>query len=596
MMIKGTAVSPGTGIGQALWYAPKSCARREKATESAEPVGLAAYRFAAQRAAAEISRLAAALSERMGAEEADILRVQLFFLRDPLWDREVEGLIGAGRLPHEAVAAAAGKFAAAFAASGDPALRERAVDIRDVAARIESILCGQNSVEGQNGIIGDSGLSGDPDHVFYEAVLLAEEIYPSLAAAMDPARVRGLVTGSGGYASHAAIIARALGIPAVMGVAGVLHDIEQGTLLVVDGDRGEVLVSPDAEMLCGYQRKTARRQEGEIICAREEIAGVKGVGEEAAGYSPVCTGDGTPITIAANAGTLTEAKMARSAGAAGIGLYRTEYAYLERDRWPTEDELYEEYAAVAGLWPDGEVVFRTFDLGGDKLPEYITLPREENPMLGLRGIRLARQFPEHFVTQLKALLRASVHGRVKIMAPMVTVPDECRWVRALLQEAAQLTGSRNVPPFGLMVEVPATAITLDLFADLADFFSLGTNDLAQYTLAVDRLQTTTGQHFFYPGLLRLLQIAVTGAGEAGKPISICGEMAGHERAAPLLLGLGLRSLSVGVDRLQAIRGVIGKLTVAGCQKTAQKAGQLATSEEVDELLDAKIGQLLDAKS
>lgn len=569
MMLKGTAASPGIGIGGAWWVtSDMDCRQRpvnvpDSGAGTAAEGGLAAFRSAVQQAASEINNLTAMMNDRLGAAEAGIFRAQLFLLDDPLWLRETEALIRIGRSPQEAVAAAAEKFAGLFMASGDAALQERVADIRDVAARITAILSGRG-----NGKESPAG-AGD-------VVLLAEEIYPSLVAVLDPARVRGLVTGSGGYTAHAAIIARALGVPAVMGVAG-LNEIKTGTAVIVDGDKGEVIVSPDGETLQDYRQRTTPRTQGGDIRYRT--------------FSPACTRDGVSLLITANAGTISEAKLARSAGAAGIGLYRTEYAYLENDRWPAEEELYEEYAAVLNIWPDGEVVFRSFDLGGDKLPAYINLPREENPMLGIRGIRLARMFPEHFTAQLKALLRAAAYGRIKIMVPLVTCLDEFRWAGRLLREARKATGCSGLPPFGLMVEVPAVALMLDRFAEMADFFSLGTNDLVQYTLAVDRIQSgiykgqgEAGQPYFHPGFLRLVRTAVTTAGKARKPVSICGEMAGDMRAVPLLLGLGIRSFSTGVDRLPELKEYVSSLNIAGCREIAHKAKQLATMEEVCELV------------
>lgn len=563
MMFKGTAVSPGIGMGKACRYAPEFGNLREVAG-SAEPDRLAAFRSAVQRAAAEISRLAEELQERAGAEEAGIIRAQLIFLEDPLWLRETEGLISAGMSPPEAVVAAAEKFAAVFMASGDRLLQERVADIRDVAARIAGILCGPDKkVEALSAGV----------------VLVADEIYPSLMAALDPVRVRGLVTGSGGYTSHAAIIARALGIPAVMGVAGALIEIEPGAAMLIDGEKGEVWVNPDEAVLHEYREKIKRRQGGRSFTAETPVAETV---ED-------CTRDGTRILITANAGTLAEAKLARARGAAGIGLYRTEYAYLQRGQWPTEDELYAEYAAVTGLWVDGEVVFRTFDLGGDKLPGYISLPREDNPMLGIRGIRVYRYFTEHFSTQLRALLRVAGHGRIKIMVPMVTCLDEFRWVCMLLQEAQRLSGCKSLPPLGLMVEVPATAVLLSRY-ETANFFSLGTNDLVQYMLAGDRTQAALfkDRPYFHPGFLKILQIAVADAGAVGRPISICGEMAGDLRAVLLLLGVGVRAFSVGVDRLTDLRKFIGGVSLAEGRKIARKASQLATAQEVDELLKTEL--------
>lgn len=586
IVLRGTAVSPGVGTGKACWYTPKGRAPKEPAKPAAEKdalalqTGLAAFRSATRQAAVEIYRLAEELGKGKGAKEAEILRAQLLYLEDPLWNREIEGLIEGGMAPLEAVTVAADKFAAVFMASGDPLLQERAADIRDVAARITGILEGRVEAEG---VDGEQGI-----------VLLAEELYPSLVAALDPDQVRGLVTGTGGYTSHAAIIARALGIPAVMGVGGKLHEIEPEAILVVDGDGGEVRFNPDGATFRNGQR-VAVGATGAILAGKLP-APVRAQERPAPDY----TADGTLVTISANAGTLAEARLARAAGAAGIGLYRTEYAYMERDRWPAEDELYAEYAAVMDLWPDGEVVFRTFDLGGDKLPGYINLPKEDNPMLGLRGIRLCRQFPGLFAAQLKALLRASLQGRVKIMAPMVTGLEEFRWAGRIMQEVHNESECRHNPPFGLMVEVPVTALHLDRFAERADFFSLGTNDLAQYALAVDRTRDAEpgnrpgdagpGWHaaakpYLHPGFLRLLQIAVADARAAGRPVSICGEMAGDVRTIPLLLGLGITAFSVGIDRIQDLKESVHGLTLAKGREVAGKALQLATAEEVDELLD-----------
>lgn len=579
VMLKGTAVAPGIGAGKAWWYRPESGMRRVGAEDaagqgaSAPQSGLAAFRSATRQAAEEIRQLAEEFGAGRGAEEAGIFEAQLLYLEDPLWLRETENLIEKGRAPQEAVMAAADKFAAFFMASGDPLLQERAADIRDVAARIAAIIDGRAGWDGKGAAGGRVTDAGDDNG--QGIVLLADEIYPSLAAVLDPVKIRGLVTGVGGYTSHAAIIARALGIPAVMGVGGLLHKIEQGVPLMVDGGAGEVWLNRQEEL------PRAPRVGAMSIPGADARPGV-GAGA-GAWPGPVYTADGKRVLIAANAGSPAEARLAREAGAAGIGLYRTEYAYLERDRWPEEDELYAEYAAVMDLWPEGEVVFRTFDLGGDKLPRYITPAGGDNPMLGDRGIRLYRRFPEHFATQLKALLKAAGHCRVKIMVPLVGGLEEFRWARATLQEVRRESEYNAEPPLGMMVEVPAAALQLSRFADVADFFSLGTNDLAQYALAADR--TRDNGSYLHPGFLRLLQIAVMEAQGAGRPVSICGEMAGDVRTLPILLGLGIADFSIGIDRIPDMWELVCGITLEGCRETARKALQLATAEEVDELLD-----------
>lgn len=573
-VLRGIAGAPGVAIGTAVVlerkrapYPRRRIGPHEAAREKArffEAVQRAQddVRDVASRAAdaPAPSHLTGSASE-LGIERS-ILDTYVMMIGDETLAAAVTKIIdGQGRCAEWAVVDACDALAARLAASGDPYLGERSHDVSFVGERIVRAL------------LGETGRTLPA--LTQPSIVVAHDLSPADTASMVNEPVVGLVTEMGTRTSHTALMARALEIPAVVGVTGALSRIATGDVIVVDGLRGAVTIEPTAPELDGARARAARFREHarELSASREQAAETK---------------DGARLFIRANVELPAEAILAREQGADGIGLYRTEFLYIDRAEPPSEDEQLEVFRAVVEAMRPRPVVLRTFDIGGDKFVSNFKLPPEMNPMLGLRAVRLALSRPGVFLTQLRAMVRASAYGDVRIMVPMVSRLDELRQVSALLREAiAEVRAAGHAVadsiPLGVMIEVPSAAIMAAAFAQEAAFLSLGTNDLIQYSLAVDRTSRTLAYLAspFEPAIIRLIDGVVRAGATCRRPVSICGAMATDPLAALLLLGLGVRDFSMEAAAIPEIKEVLRRATVAEAEAVASVALGCATASEVE---------------
>ena len=485
--------------------------------------------------------------------QAAIFSAQEEILADPeLLDSAARG-IASGQSSAFAWRRAADQHAARLAGLKNGLLAARAQDVRDVGRRVLK------------------GLVGDNDRREYPAdtVLVAEELTPSDVAGFDRSRVLGVCTTRGGASSHVAILARSFDLPAVTGIDTGALDVPDGTLVILDGTRGVLTVSPTSDVVGQIRERTAARAERQRLDAAQA-------------HVPAVTLDGRRIDVAANAGGVAEAIRAATIGADGIGLLRTELLFMDRVSAPSEDEQFSVYRAIVqALGPDRSIIIRTLDVGGDKPLTYLPLPREDNPFLGLRGLRVGLDRPEILRTQLRAILRASEAGAVRVMFPMVATLTELRTARAILDESRRELAVAPIP-VGVMVEVPSAALLASAFAREVDFFSIGSNDLTQYTLAMDRGHPKLAGHVdaLHPAVLRLIDLTVRGAHEHGKWVGVCGGMAGDAQAVPILIGLGVDELSVSVPAVAAVKAQVRGLSFEACRDLAARALDAGTEAEV----------------
>lgn len=524
---------------------------------------------------AEQQRLAAALAKaeqelvviqqqtlkKFSAEEAAIFEAHLLVVNDP----ELIGPINQ-KIADEAVNAeyalheVSSMFVALFEGMDNEYMSERASDIKDVTNRILAHLLDVHIP--------------NPSSINEQVIIVANDLTPSETAQLDRNYVLGFITDIGGRTSHSAIMARSLEIPAVVGAGTATTTIQDGDWLIVDGLSGQVLVNPTADVIANYQEKAQhyRTQQAEWSTLVNEQTVSK---------------DGVHVELAANIGSPSDLDSVLRHGAEGIGLYRTEFLYMGRENLPSEDEQFTAYKTVIEGMKGKPVVIRTLDIGGDKHLPYLPLQEEMNPFLGHRAIRLCLEQQELFRTQLRALLRASVYGNLKIMFPMIATIQEFREAKAILLEekeklvAACIAVSSDME-IGMMVEIPATAVMADIFAKEVDFFSIGTNDLIQYTMAADRMNEKVSYLYqpYNPAILRLIQMVIKAAHKEQKWVGMCGEMAGDEFAVPLLLGLGLDEFSMSATSILKTRSLLKQLSATEMQALAAQALQLATAEEV----------------
>lgn len=575
---RGVPISHGIGIGPVF-----------VAVESF-PLDAPAYRLRPEDVPAELKRLRQALrlaredvarvreeaERRIGKRDAGIFVVHLQVLDDPSLQRDLEEAVRSDAVNAEAaVANVIGRYADVFERLQDPLARDRAADLRDVGRRILGHL---------RRAARPGPPPSQPDEAF---VLVTRELLPSDTVGLDRRRLAGIVTETGGPGSHAAILARALGIPAVSGIRDLASLLSRsGKLAVVDGREGLVVVDPAPETLDRYRRAAAALER-----VREAI--------EATPELPAVTRDGTPVEIHLNIENAQEVRLGDLDDLAGIGLFRTEFVYMERNSFPSEDEQYEIYREVVERARPKPVVFRTLDVGGDKPLPYFRTQQESNPALGWRGFRISDEWPDLFIAQARALLRASAHGVVRIMLPMVTTVEEVQRARAILDDLLRDLERRGVEhadhvPLGIMVEVPSCVECIDHFLPLVDFVSIGTNDLIQYLLAADRNNARVARFSdpFQPALLRAIRRVARAADEAGKEISLCGEMAGSYYSAMVLLGLGLRRLSMPRHYVPGVRKLVASVTIPETEEVAARALRFATAGEVRAYVTAKVRDVL----
>ncbi|MDR7002786.1 phosphoenolpyruvate--protein phosphotransferase [Neobacillus niacini] len=502
----------------------------------------------------------------LGADKAAIFEAHLLVLNDPELTGPIEDKIQTEKVNAEsALRETADMFIMMFEQMDNEYMRERAADIRDVTKRVLSHLLGVQMV--------------NPSMIAEEVIIVAEDLTPSDTAQLNRQFVKGFTTNIGGRTSHSAIMARSMEIPAVVGTKTATEDINHGDIVVVDGLKGEVHINPTPEVVEQY-RKVAEEYES------QKAEWAKLVNEK------TVSADDHHVELAANIGTPNDLKGVIANGSEGVGLYRTEFLYMGRDQLPTEEEQFEAYKAVLEGMNGKPVVVRTLDIGGDKELPYLDLPKEMNPFLGFRAIRLCLEEQDIFRTQLRALLRASGYGNLKIMFPMIATLDEFRSAKAILEEEKQKLVSDGVQvaeqiELGIMVEIPSTAILADQFAKEVDFFSIGTNDLIQYTMAADRMNQRVSYLYqpYSPSILRLVKMVIDAAHAEGKWAGMCGEMAGDETAIPVLLGLGLDEFSMSATSILKARSLIRTLKKSDMEKLAQEVLNMQTTPQVIEAVN-----------
>jgi len=566
---RGLAASAGIAIGPALIYEPEEIEERypKPPFEHVDATNeLDRLHQALKKAQEELSGIYEKSVADVGEEAAAIFLAHQEFLDDPALLDEVRKQIEEQHLPAEiAVEIAFEGYAKQLEMLEDEYYRERALDLRDVSRRVRRILVGVQDHETLTAL-------GSP------VIVVARDLTPSDTAQMDKSMVLGFCTATGGLTSHTAIIARILGIPAVVGIGEDLLELSSGTPLIVDGDAGVVLANADEATISSYAKRRAAQAEKE---AREKIAARR----------PAATSDGHHVEVVANIADAASAEIALEFGAEGVGLFRTEYLFLNRQNMPTEEEQYRDYRAVADVLGDRPLIIRTLDIGGDKQLPYLDIGQEMNPFLGWRAIRLCLDKPEIFEPQLRAILRASVDRNVQIMFPMVATLDEVRRARKVLEGVKAQLARAGISydaktEVGIMIEVPSAALVADVLAPAVDFFSIGTNDLIQYTMACDRVNEKVAYLYdpLHPAVLRLIKNVIDAAHRERKWVGMCGEMAGDLEAIPLLLGLGLDEFSMNAPAIPAAKALIGSLALPQAEEIAKTALTKGTADEVREYL------------
>ncbi len=520
---------------------------------------------ALEAVAGEIRKRRTALQRSLGQEQAAIFDAHLLILQDPDLIEAAHQRIFTDRMnPALAWHTSIQEVAARYRELSDPYLQQRAVDVEDIGRQVLFALLGQPAVE--------------PLHFDRPVILFADELTVTETSRLDMSSVLGLVMVSGGTTSHSAILARALGLPAVSGASPALADLPDGTLVALDGGSGEIWVDPPAEL---QAQLTARRQAW--LAERRRLLD--------ASQGPARTTDGRAVEVAANAGSLADAQAAVLNGAEAIGLLRTEFLFLDRETPPTEAEQLTALREIGEAMQGRPVIVRTLDVGGDKPLPFFPIPQEANPFLGTRAIRLSVRHPQVFLEQLRAILRAGVSFPLRIMFPMVAAVEELEQARGWLEQAHTVLQAEGTPHLwpvetGIMIEVPSAAILAEQFAPSVDFFSIGTNDLTQYTLAAERGNPALNAlaDALHPAVLRLIHTVVESAHRHGKWVGVCGELAGDPQAAPILIGLGVDELSLNPDGIPRIKHTIRSLSYAQVQELAQRALQLSSAAEVRKLV------------
>ncbi|MED4000766.1 phosphoenolpyruvate--protein phosphotransferase [Priestia aryabhattai] len=562
--IQGIAASSGIAIAKAFRLEnPELTVEKKSVTEVEAEV--ARLEAALEKSKSELEIIREHARKELGDDKAEIFEAHLLVLSDPELINPIKDKITNENVNAEhALDEVAAMFINMFESMDNEYMKERAADIRDVTKRVLAHLLGVNV--------------SNPSLISEEVVIIAEDLTPSDTAQLNRKFVKGFTTDIGGRTSHSAIMARSMEIPAVVGTKTVMEDIQNGVLVIVDGLDGEVIVDPSEETVKAYEKKTAEY-------AEQKAEWAKLVNEK------TVSADDHHVELAANIGTPEDVKGVLENGGEGVGLYRTEFLYMGREDLPTEEEQFTSYKTVLERMEGKPVVVRTLDIGGDKELPYLNLPKEMNPFLGFRAIRLCLEMQDMFRTQLRALLRASVYGNLKIMFPMIATVDEFRQAKAILleekaklqQEGVQVSEDIEV---GMMVEIPSSAVIADLFAKEVDFFSIGTNDLIQYTLAADRMNERVSYLYqpYNPAILRLVNMVIKAAHKEGKWVGMCGEMAGDEIAIPILLGLGLDEFSMSATSILKARSQIRQLSKADIEPHLDTILSMSSTEEVIEFV------------
>lgn len=564
-MASGTGASAGIGIGKVVILKEEALViRRDTVADAAAEKER--FKKAVEKSIEDTQALAADMAERIGEKEAEILNGHLMLLQDPMMTMEIEGKIDSEKLCSEAaIEDVCTMYADMFASMDDELMQQRAADMRDIKTRMQKVLLGVKSVD----------VSALPKG----SVLVAEDLTPSVTAGINPENVTGIVTELGGRTSHSAILARALEIPAVVAAAGILSQAADGDEIILDGESGEIFVKPEESVKAEYEAKRAS-----YLAEKEELK--KYIGRE------TITKDGVKIEVAANIGRPEDVDRVLSYDAEGIGLFRTEFLFMDRTSMPTEEEQFEAYRKVAVAMNGKPVIIRTLDIGGDKEIPYMGLKKDENPFLGYRAIRFCLDRKDDiYRPQLRALLRASAFGAIKIMVPMVTCVEEYREAKALIHEIMDELEQEGIPynkdiQVGIMVETAAASLMADVFAREVDFFSIGTNDLTQYTMSVDRGNDKVSYLYstFNPAVLRSIRHIIECGRKEGIMVGMCGEAASDPLMIPLLVAFGLNEFSMSASAVLKARKMITECDSIKLQEMADKAMSFVTASEIESFM------------
>lgn len=563
-MYKGIAGSEGIGIGKVVLVEEHEINIVNKTVEDTD-AEIKRLQDAIEKFVSDTNAMADKMDITVGKKDADILRGHIQMLQDPMIEEQVTALIISEKITAEmAIDQVLEQTAEMFAAIPDELLQQRATDFRDIKTRMVKILLG----------IEDVDISAVPAGT----ILVARDLTPSMTAGIVPENIQGILTEVGGRTSHSAILARAMEIPAVLSIEGICSIVKDGDQVVLDGSAGEAIVDPDAETVAKFEEMYKKFQDEKALL--KAYAG-----------KPSVTKDGTKVELVCNIGKPEDAKKAIECDGEGIGLFRTEFLFMDRDSIPTEEEQFEAYKTVAEAMKGKPVIIRTLDIGGDKAIPYLGLEEEENPFLGYRAIRFCLQRKDIYEPQLRALVRASAFGKIKIMVPLVTCIDELRAVKAMVAEIMKEYDETGVEynknlEIGVMMETAAACMIADLLAKEAAFFSIGTNDLTGYTMAVDRGNAKVAYLYstYQPAVLRAIKRIIECGRKEGIMVGMCGEAAADPKLIPLLLAFGLDEFSVSATSVLKTRKTISDSDIEECKALADKVMECVTEEEVLALL------------
>jgi phosphotransferase system enzyme I (PtsI) len=584
-MRKGIGVSPGVVVG--VVHRVESVLGTIEQETLANPGLVAAEidRFdrAVAASAAELETVVQKVAEVLGSSEADIFKSHLQIVNDPALLSKVHALIEHQQFTAlSALQVVMNSYATQLARSQQELFRERMTDIRDVILRIESHLT-RKQIGHVNGV--GEARNGEARNGDESVILVAHEILPSQAMSLGDLPIAGIVTELGGSTSHAAILARSRGIPAVSGVEGIMGEVESGDLMIVDGREGMVLVRPDQEATSAY-----RKVQREFFNLKDRLIANRDV--------PAKSADGTHIELLANINNVADAQAAHKVGATGVGLVRTEYLFLTHHDVPGEEEQYEYYRQIILNSPNQAVTIRTLDLGGDKTVPYLGRRGEPNPFMGWRSTRIFFENPKLFVTQIRAILRAGREGKVSMLFPMITTLEELLFVNNLVKETRNNLRREGVSfgedvKTGVMVEVPAAAVCIDAILRETDFISIGSNDLIQYLVAADRDNPKVAHlcEALSPAIFRVLRMVLDACQRTGTPVTLCGEMAGQPRSVLVLFGMGLRKFSMSPAFIPTVKELISSVTTAQAERFAHHVLQLSTNDEIRSYLTARLQEV-----
>ena len=563
-MYKGIAGSEGIGIGKVVIIEEHEVVIEDRTISDTE-AEINRVREGFEKFVADTTAMADKMEATVGAKDADILRGHIMLLQDPTIEEQIVDLINNEKVNAEkALDQVLEQTAELFSQIPDELLQQRATDLRDIKGRILKILLG----------IEEQDISEVPEGT----VLVARDLTPSMTAGIIPEKIAGVLTEVGGRTSHSAILARAMEIPAVLSIESICSQVKNGDTVVLNGTTGEAIVNPDEETIAVYEKMLEDyRKERELL---KQYTG-----------KPTVSKDGTKVELVCNIGKPEDAKKAVECDGEGIGLFRTEFLFMDRDTIPTEEEQFEAYKSVAETMAGKPVIIRTLDIGGDKEIPYLGLEKEENPFLGFRAIRFCLQRRDIYETQLRALVRASAFGKIKVMIPLVTGVDELRQVKAIVADimkeydAAGVEYNKNLE-IGVMMETPAACLMADVLAKEADFFSIGTNDLTGYTMAVDRGNAKVAYLYsaYNPAVLRAIKRIIECGKQEGIMVGMCGEAAADPKLIPLLLAFGLDEFSVSATSVLKTRKNISENDIAQCKALADKVMECTTEEEVLNIL------------